>query len=336
MDLKKIIRNSIRILLPLALGCLLLWYLYKDQDWSKMAAVFKKGVRFDIILFSLIFGLGANMVRGYRWGLWIDSLGERVKRSNTILSVFGNYAINMVLPRAGEFWRCGIVSKYEKISFTKLLGTMLVDRVMDTLVVGMLTFSIFVFNISFFKKYFSKNPDVLNGFLTMFTSVWMYIGLAAVVIVIWLLFSKWGHLSLVQKGKNAVLNVWEGIKSLWKMEHKVRFIMQTLAIWGGYFCYFYITFYAFDFTSELGVRIGLIAFTMSSIGVAVPVQGGMGVWHFMVISTLICFGVADADAAAFAFVVYAIQTIWIVILGLIGIVALPIINKGEKVEQHAV
>jgi len=330
MDLKKFIRSTIRILLPLSLGCLLLWYLYKDQNWSDMTAIFKKGVRFDIILFSLLFGMGANIARGYRWGLLIDSLGERVKRSNTILAVFGNYAINMVLPRVGEIWRCSEVAKHEKVSFSKLLGTLLVDRVMDMLVVAVLTVSLFIFNISFFKRYFAKNPTILDGFYTMFTSVWMYIGLVAVIVIIWLLFTKGGHLTVVQKGRNVVLNVWEGIKSLWKMEHKIRFSIQTLLIWGGYFCFFYTTFFAFGFTHELGIRIGLIAFAMSSIGVAVPVQGGIGVWHFMVISTLVCFGVADSDAATFAFIVYAIQTIWIVILGLISIVALPIINKASS------
>ncbi|MDR0796934.1 MAG: flippase-like domain-containing protein [Tannerella sp.] len=335
MDLKQFFNKAIRILLPLTLGCLLLWYLYKDQDWSEMTAIVKKGVRFEIILLSLIFGPAANAVRGFRWGMLIDALGVRVKRKNTILSVYGNYAINMVLPRVGEFWRCGVIAKYEKISFSKLLGTMLVDRVMDTLVVAALTVSLFVFNISFFKKYFSKNPDVLGGFYAMFTSVWMYIGLAAVGVVIWLVFTKWEHVAVVQRGRNIVLNVWEGIKSLWKMEHKFYFFIQTLLIWGGYFCYFYITFFAFDFTHDLGVRIGLLAFTMSSLGVAVPVQGGIGVWHFMVISTLICFGVADTDAATFAFVVYAVQTIWIVIVGLVSIVALPIINKEPKFPKKA-
>jgi hypothetical protein len=164
-----------------------------------------------------------------------------------------------------------------------------------------------------------------NGHLKRVT---VGVGLAAVVVVIWLLFTKWEHVAVVQKGRNIVLNVWEGIKSLWKMDHKFRFFIQTLLIWGGYFCYFYVTFYAFDFTRDLGVRIGLLAFTMSSLGVAVPVQGGIGVWHFMVWSTLVCFGVAKTDAATFAFVVYAIQTIWIVILGLVSIVVLPIINKA--------
>jgi uncharacterized membrane protein YbhN (UPF0104 family) len=329
MDFKRVIRRTIRILLPLALGCILLWYLYKDQNLSEMMAIIKKGVRFDIILFSLIFGLGANLVRGFRWGVLIDSLGERVKRVNVVLSVFGNYAINMVLPRVGELWRCSEVAKYEKISFSKLLGTMLVDRVMDAIVVGLLTVSLFIFNIGFFKRYFSENPIVLEGFYSMFSSVWMYIALLAVALSIWLLFAKWGHLSAVQKGKGIVLNVWEGIKSLWKMKHKVRFFIQTILLWGGYFLYFYITFYAFEFTRDLGPRIGLIAFTMSSLGVAVPVQGGIGVWHFMVISTLLCFGVSGNDAATFAIVVYATQTLWIILLGLVSIFALPFLNKEK-------
>ena len=98
-------------------------------------------------------------------------------------------------------------------------------------------------------------------------------------------------------------------------------------IWGGYFCYFYITFYAFDFTRDLGITVGLIAFTMSSIGVAVPVQAGIGAWHFMVIATLVCFGVNENDAAAFALVVHTVQTVWTVLCGLFGIVALPLTNK---------
>jgi len=330
MDLKRFVRKTIRILLPLALGCILLWWLYKDQDVSEMMAIIKKGVRFDIILFSLIFGMGANIVRGYRWGVLIDSLGERVRRLNVVLSVFGNYAINMALPRVGEIWRCGEIAKYEKISFSKLVGTMLVDRVTDALVVGLLTVSLFVFNIGFFKRYFADNPIVLESFYAMFTSVWMYVALVAVALSTWLLLAKWGHLSAVKKGKGIVLNVWIGIKSLWKMKQKVRFLIQTILIWGGYFLYFYITFYAFEFTRDLGPRIGLIAFTMSSLGVAVPVQGGIGVWHFMVISTLLCFGVPHNDAATFAFVVYATQTIWVVLVGLAGIITLPFINKGEN------
>ena len=116
------------------------------------------------------------------------------------------------------------------------------------------------------------------------------------------------------------------------LDRKWLFLLDTFLIWGGYFCYFYITFYAFGFTEDLGVVVGLIAFTMSSIGVAVPVQGGIGPWHFMVIATLVCFGVNENDAAAFALVVHTVQTVWTGLCGLFGIVAIPLNNRKTAVQ----
>ena len=132
----------------------------------------------------------------------------------------------------------------------------------------------------------------------MFNSIWIYVAVIIFVAVIWFVFTYMSNFTLVQKAKGMLKNVWTGMKSIWYMEHKMRFVIETLLIWGGYFCYFYITFYAFDFTKDLGIVVGLITFTMSSIGVAVPVQGGIGPWHFMVIATLVCFGVNENDAAA--------------------------------------
>jgi uncharacterized protein (TIRG00374 family) len=334
MDYRQIFRKIIQILLPLAIGIILLWYLYRNQDLSEIMHVVKKGVRYDIILFSLLFGLAANTVRGLRWSMLIDSLGKPVRRKNAIYAVWGNYAINMALPRVGEIWRCGVTSKYEKIPFTKLLGTLFVDRIIDTLVVALLTLCLCVFNISFFRNFFAENPPLAVAVMyTWLSSVWTYVALGLSVLTGWFVFVKLKHLSVVRKVTGMFRNIWEGFKSLWKMEHKVRFIIQTLLIWAGYFLYFYITFFAFDFTKDLGLRIGLVAFAMSSIGVAVPVQGGIGVWHFMVISTLVAFGVDLSDAGAFAMVVFAIQTVWIVLTGLFGIVALPVANKENGAEK---
>ena len=336
MDFKQIFQKTIQILLPLALGIILLWYLYRNQDLSEMMNVAKKGVRYDILIFSLIFGLLGNMFRGFRWALLIDSLGKRVRRKNTVYSVLGSYAINMALPRVGEIWRCGVISKYEKQPFTKLLGTLFVDRIMDTVVVALLTLCLCIFNIKFFTDFFAENPPTfIAAMFAAISSVWTYIGIIVLILLIWFVFVKLKHLTIVQKMKDMMKNIWEGINSLWKIERKATFFIQTILIWVCYFLYFYITFFAFDFTKDLGVRIALIAFAMSSIGVAAPVQGGIGVWHFMVMSTLVAFGVNSNDAGVFAFLVFAVQTLWVVIVGLFGITALPIINK-EKTESSEI
>ena len=330
MEFKSILRTFVKVVLPLGFGFLLLWWLFREMDLTEIWNVIIHGVRYDIILFSLLFGLFANIVRGLRWGLLIETLGVRFKRSNAINAVLGNYAVNLVLPRVGEVWRCGIVAKYDKISFSKLLGTLLIDRVSDTIMVGTITLFIFIFNIDFFISFFAKNPALLEGFHAMLNSIWIYALAIGLVILVWFVFKYMSRFTLVRKAKDLLLNVWAGMKSIWLMDRKWLFLVQTLLIWSGYFCYFYITFYAFDFTRELGIGVGLIAFTMSSIGVAVPVQGGIGPWHFMVIATLVCFGVNENDAAAFALVVHTVQTVWTGLCGLGGIVALPLTNKTAR------
>ncbi len=112
---------------------------------------------------------------GLRWGLLIRSLGDKVKTCNVIYAVLGNYAVNLVLPRVGEVWRCGMITKYDKIPFTRLLGTLLIDRVSDTIMVGLITMSIIIFNFDFFHSFFAKNPALLDGFQSMFNSIWIYV-----------------------------------------------------------------------------------------------------------------------------------------------------------------
>jgi len=331
MKYKRISQSFLKVILPFSLGIILLWYLYRNQDMREMMDVIQKGVRYEIILFSLIFGLLGNIVRGLRWGMLIDSLGKRVRRKNVIYPVLGNYAINLALPRVGELWRCGMTSKYEKVPFTKLLGTLFVDRIMDVVVVGLLTLCLSVFNIRFFRDFFAENPPAIMATVyRIATSAWTYVGLVLFALSVGFVFVNMKHLALVQQLIGWIRNVLEGVKSMWRIQYKFRFIAETLLIWTCYFFYFYITFFAFDFTRDLGVRIVLIAFAMSALGVAVPVQGGIGVWHFMVMTTLVAFGVDKNDAGTFAMVVFAIQTVWAALTGLFAIVALPIVNKDEK------
>ena len=327
MDFKAFLRTFLKVIFPLLFGCLLLWYMYSKMDLTEIWEVIRKGVNYKIILFSLLFGLGANIMRGLRWTLLIRSMGDRVKTSHAIYAVLGNYAVNLLLPRVGEVWRCGMITKYDNVSFTKLLGTLLVDRVSDTIMVGLITSSIFVFQFDFFRSFFENNPTLLEGFNAMFNSIWIYVGFIIFAVGIWCIFRYMSNFTLVMKAKSLLKNVWEGIKSIWWLKKKWLFILQTLLIWIGYFFYFYVTFYAFSFTEHLGITAGLIAFTMSSIAVAVSVQGASGPWHFMVIASLMCFGVRETGAADFALVVRTVQRLWLGLPGLFGVIAFTVMKK---------
>jgi len=329
---KPVFWQFLKTFIPLSFGLFVFWLIFKSLDFKEILSILKKDVNFSIIALSLPFGLFANVIRAYRWGLLIRPLGYRPKPSNLIYAFFGNYGVNLAIPRLGEVWRCTMISRYEKIPFAALIGTMITDRMFDLIPVGLIVVVAFILNVPYFTKFFAQNFAAYDMAQTFSSPVWIYIILAIFLIgiIIWFCFTFLREQAFIRKIKLSLLNIWEGIRSISRMKDKWTFIFYTFLIWFGYFLYFYICFYAFPFTRDLGWNCGLIAFGLSNIAVAIPVQGGMGAWHFVVIAVLVGFGLSSVDAAAFALCVHTIQAlIFTALFGLFGILALPIANKGK-------
>ena len=328
-SIKKALIYFFKVIFPLGVGVFILWLVYRKMDFAAIMDVLRSNVNFWIIALSLIFGLFANIARAYRWNLLIKPLGEKPRIHNLIYAVLGNYVVNLVLPRLGEVWRCGMITKYEKISFSKLIGTLLVDRLADTLTVGLIVLAAIPLNIPFFKGYLSRNPEIFDKLEQIISSPWPYLSIVLLIIIIWAVFKFLGHIKIITRVNLFLKNIWEGMKTVWYMKDKWKFLFYTFLIWFGYFLYFYICFFAFDFTKDLGWIAGLIAFGISSVAVAVPVQGGIGAWHAAVIAALLSFGMLENNAAAFALIVHTIQTVFTALAGLVGVIALPVVNSNQ-------
>ena len=117
-------RKVAKTIFPLALGVLVLWLLYKDTNMAELWRL-TKTANFYIIAYSLLFGLAGNIFRALRWELTIQSVGYYPKRMSLMYAVMGNYAVNFLLPRAGEVWRCGVITKYDKVPFSTTFGTLI-------------------------------------------------------------------------------------------------------------------------------------------------------------------------------------------------------------------
>lgn len=332
MDAEKSkLKHILRLILPLALGVLLLWLLYRNMDWGEIRQVIRANLNYGVLAISLIFGLVSNLIRGMRWHLLVQPIipsdEPKPKLMNAICAVLGSYTVNMGIPRAGELWRCAIYKRYEGVSFSSLFGTLINDRLADIISLLLILMGVLVGYREFFLGFFMDNPEQLYKLQRLVYSPWLYVAITLGVV------GLFGFVALLRKRPNNRLSqmmysILEGIGSIRTMPHRGRFILYSLLIWVGYFFYFYTTFYAFPFTRDLGLDVALIAFTMSSLSALAPVQAGMGPWHFMVITTLTAYGVGRSDAGAFALIVHTTQTLWITLIGLIGIILLPIINRG--------
>jgi uncharacterized protein (TIRG00374 family) len=322
------LKKTAKVVIPLSLGFVILWFLYRGTNFSDMWETIKDA-NLAILLFSLIFGLLGNTIRGLRWKLLIDPLGYNPSKSSLIYSVWGSYAVNLIFPRAGEVWRCGVVARKENIPFVKLIGTLIIDRLFDTIMVFLITLLACCFNLDFFINYIRDNESLSESLGALFASKWLYIGIVLVIAIIFVVFVVFKNTTPVRKFKSFFKELGADMVAVWKMKTKKRFLVYTIGIWLCYFLYFYTTFFAFDFTRDLGITAGLIAFAISSLSMGIPTNGGMGVWHAAVVLSLGLYGVTKTSAEAFAFGVFAIQNFWIVLYGIFGFVAVSVKSKNK-------
>ena len=332
--MKKRLINILKFIVFLTIGAGLLWIYYKDANKEEMLAILRNDFKIAWVILSLIIGMISHISRTLRWKLLIEPTGSTPSTKNTFLAVMIGYFANLALPRMGEIARCGVLSKYEKISFSTLVGTVMFERIFDVILLLIITFFAVVFNYGAFIRYLDTHPEILSSIQGFVASPWLYI---AIIVVLLLLIATHFYLKM-KKGygriKQVVAKVWEGITSVRNMEKRGLFIFHSIFIWVCYFLMNYLCFFAFDFTSGYGPLIGLFVFVMGSYGMVAPVQGGFGPWHALTISSLVLFGVAETPAETFALVVHSSMTLMIIVVGFFALIALPLLNNKNGIKNN--
>jgi uncharacterized protein (TIRG00374 family) len=325
--LKKKILNILKYTAFTSLGVLMFWLVYRDQDFSQYWYRLKNEVNYAWIILALFLGLLSHISRTLRWQIALEPLGEKPKTSNTFMAVMIAYFMNLVLPRMGEFVRCGLLSKYEKIPFAKLFGTVVTERIADMIVLLFLTLLMVILNFSTVVDFGRQNPEVMEKINSLVTSPILWGGLAIAVIGV-LLFLKFSKKVSNKNKIQEILNGFiEGIKSVFAMKRYKAYIAHSILIWVLYYLMFYVTFFSLNITKDLGPLAALTTFVMASFGMLAPSQGGIGAWHFMAATTLGLFGVDFSDGKFFAFLSHTSTNALIIILGAICLIILPIVNR---------
>jgi hypothetical protein len=139
-----------------------------------------------------------------------------------------------------------------------------------------------------------------------------------------------------QKVRGFLLELFAGLGSIRRLDNQKGFWISSVLIWVCYFFMSYIVFFALDETSGLGLGAGLAVLAMGSIGMATPVQGGIGAFHLLVASTLALYGIAEADGKLFATILHTSQMLFYVAAGAVSLLLVAFINKkdGKQAQQQ--
>jgi len=316
--MKKLLKNTLHYVLPLLLGAFVLYWVYQDFDFHQAWEAMLHEMDWGWMLFSLIFGILAPLFRGLRWKQLLEPVGSVVSARHCIDAVYITYAANLVVPRAGEVTRCGLLARYDDVPFSTSVGTVVTERAID--VFTMLAFSLLVFLLQMpvFLDFFQTTGTKMQSIEHLLTTPWTYVSLFCIIGVLVLLRVLIRRLSIYNKVKGVMTNMREGLLSVGRVHNKPLFWLYTLLIWLSYFLHFYVAFYCFSFSANLGVMAALVMFVAGTFAVIVPTPNGAGPWHFAVITMMMLYGVSAVDASTFALLVHGVQTLLVVVLGVWG------------------
>jgi uncharacterized protein (TIRG00374 family) len=227
--------------------------------------------------------------------------------------------------------KCTFLAKYEKFPFNKILGTVIVEKLFDltcyfiflaiTILIQINTIGDFLWQKIIQPKTFS--------FQTFSINIVIIIGVIIGIVFIKKLLQKYfPENKLFRKLKLLFVEMYEGLKTIKKIEHKKTFFYHTLFIWVMYLLQIYFAFYGLDETSHLSIKVAFSVLSIVTLAM-ISTPGGIGSFPLFVMQILILYNIPTPIGKAFGWMMWGITTLQTIVLGLVSLILIPLINKHK-------
>lgn len=321
--MKKALLKSLKIGLPIAIGVYLSWYFFSgltDKQLDQTKNAFYNANYFWIFL-SLFISFLSHISRSYRWLFLLETMGYKPKFSNAYHAVMSGYVINFTVPRSGEIARAGLLASYEKVPFEKGFATIVVERVVDVIMLGIVVLisGLLQADSEAFSK-ITQSPEGESSNL-----IWYILLAGAVFGIIGLIF-YFKNKKIKTFINEKLLGFYDGLKSIWTMKKKWAYIFHTVFIWVCYVSSIYIAALAFEETKDITVGCVFGMFVVGAAAISL-LPGGIGAYPAWLTSVLLIYGI---DFAGFGIFTWVGQTLMLVVLGLISLFLIQRQTKFEK------
>ncbi|WP_298155099.1 lysylphosphatidylglycerol synthase transmembrane domain-containing protein [Flavobacterium sp.] len=320
--MKSRLTKWLSITLPLLLGVILIVYTYDKFTAAQLKEIkthFRRADYFYIIISLIISTLGCAS-RAYRWKFSLEHMGYKSSFANNFMAISVGYLMNLSIPRSGEFSRALLIKKYDNIPFDKGFGSIVAERIVDSIVL------LFLMILTVFVQFEAVKKFVLDK-IPLQQTIWL-LAIGTLLTIIALLLYFYSKMNFILTLKTKVSGLKEGMLSVVKMKKKWPYIFHTLFIWLSYIAMFYITIFTLTETSDIGVGAVLSSFLVGSITIAVT-SSGFGTYPVLMSKILLFYGIAETVGNAFGWIVWISQILLVVITGVISIFLLPILNRKK-------
>ncbi len=329
-------KDILKLILSLGITGYILYNSSKTTDWNQIWEALKS-FKYEWILLSILLSLFSHSLRAYRWAMLLGTQGPRPSTWTSFLAVMVCYLGNMAIPRLGEVARCTIMKKEENIPVTFSLGTVITDRLLDLFMLMLFTMFLLAIQFNLLKSYFSQFIDNKLPFLI---TLWPYLILAGIIGLLLILFvirkskKEDNANSVYFKIKQKTTELISGVKAIKNVANPLGFWLSTLGIWALYFAMLYVISFGYAPTAELSLMAGIAVLVMGSLGMAAPVNNGIGAYQALVASILVIYGISHNDGYVFAVVSHGSQVVSVIIFGFLSLLILNFRKKKKRIDTH--
>ena len=340
--MKKILLQILKIAGFLALGVLLLYFAFRGIALDKLASTLKE-VNFWWIGLSLLFAFVSFFSRARRWMLLIEPLNFKPSFWNTYHSLMIGYLSNYALPRLGEITRCVTLGRKEKIPVDSLIGTVIIERVIDLLMLLLILFILLISWMDKFGEFFGKQvflplQEKIVGAFGGALMFWLLVvgGILMILLLIYLFRKQLGRFTVIQKIKKILLGILDGLKTIYKMERKWEFIFHSILIWFFYILMTWMVVFALKETSDLTFIDGMFLLVIGGLGMAVPVTAGIGAYHWITSMGLVyVYGFSRELGGAYAILAHESNSLLTILMGAVSYLVLALSTRKKGAVQKA-
>ena len=302
-----------------------------EKNWNDCKEALKSA---KYILFVPVFFIisASHFSRAMRWKILMKPMGYNPRLLNTFFAVMVGYLANLAIPRLGEVLKCTILSKYEKVPADKLVGTILVERVMDVICLATVFVIALILEADIIGEFASatlKENFFSGGTKAIVIKFSIVIGSLIVLYFIFKYVFRIFHQYLVIKRiKQVFTGVSTGISSIKNLQNKKAFIFHTIFIWSCYIGGTYLGFFATTGTDHLPFAAVFPVLAFASIGMIIT-PGGIGTYPRFIMQVMLLYNIEEGLGYANGTLQWIAQSFIILVVGFISLLLLPYYNKEK-------
>jgi glycosyltransferase 2 family protein len=323
--------NKWFIYISFGLTILLFYFFFRNVDFRNEWNIIRNANRLFIAIAGLLL-IFSHYLRAIRWQILILPIYPHVRLFSCFLAFLAGTLSNFVFPHSGDLLRCGILKKIEKSPVNIILGTVILERFVDSILIFGLILIAFIGAFSNMNGLL-KELDFFR-FKVNTSSIFYLFSLFSFFLILFFLFR---NSILLLSLKNKVTEFFESLKkgffSFKMMSNKMYFSTLTMLIWFLYFLATGFLLWALPTSIPITYLAILAVLVMASLGWAGPTQGGIGAFHFLVAKTLLVFGLTYSSGVTFAIFLHVIFSVFDISFGLMALLFLKFLKENPELQK---